>query len=440
MPLAFVHGVNTRNDDPDYYRSVAARKAMFERYVVPAVVKQGFPDFTVAEDVYWGDLGVNFGWSLRSVPATNILQSLGPAEDKQNLDLLDLALATTHPEGVQSLGANQPFVAAAKKDPGGLVRSVFAGEANSFAPRDTKGATKRIDETEAKKAANQGEHLGLMLIAVEMLARDAEQHPEIIEGTTDGMVLDKIADGVTARYRVLAAERMAQSSTDDVQHLGNLGNPFGWIKDHLSKVIESSKTTAKLAVAETQRAGTLMVLKQAREGLSRRGLRFLGDVFVYLHHGRAGAHPVSGRVRDTLLTLKGRKNSNGESEPFILVTHSFGSEIVYDLLISGALTDLPIDLWVTAGAQTSLFAEMLLFDGLPTLPANTADFVLGRPAGVKKWINFYDAADVLSYLHEPVFGKTAVADIQARAQANMTNAHGHYFIDPGFYERIATEV
>jgi hypothetical protein len=109
-------------------------------------------------------------------------------------------------------------------------------------------------------------------------------------------------------------------------------------------------------------------------------------------------------------------------------------------LTSGAISGLTIDLWVTVGAQTSLFAEMFLFATMPVLPADTRKFTLGPPAGVKKWINFYDASDVLSFLHEPVFGSSAVKDIAVRAQANVTNAHGHYFADPGFYERIASEL
>jgi hypothetical protein len=182
-------------------------------------------------------------------------------------------------------------------------------------------------------------------------------------------------------------------------------------------------------------------LKQFRDGVSRKGLRFLGDVFVYLHHGRTAASNIYQRVQKGLLSLNTTPGKEGKREPFVLVTHSFGSEIVYDLLTSGDLDDLTIDLWVTAGAQTSLFAEMQLFSGMELpLPADTRNYVLGRPANVRKWINFYDAADVLSYLHEPVFGKDAVKDIQVRAQANLSNAHGHYFADPEFYRQIAHEI
>jgi hypothetical protein len=441
MPLVFVHGVNTRNTDEDYARSVAARKTMFEQFVVPVIVKRGFPDFSVAEDIYWGDLGVGFAWNLRSVPATKVLQSLGPAAGAgQNLDLLELVLEAKPPVGgVQSLGAAQSLVDAAQNKPGTLVRAIFAAEADRFAPPETFVQAQTISASEAEKAASQGEHLGLMLIAVELFAQEAEAKPELIAGTTNAEVLDKIKEGVTDRYRDLVKARAGQVSAGAVQHLGKGGNPIGWVTDYLGSVFDAAKGAASSVVAGAQRAASLAALKEVRDGLSRRALRFLGDIFVYLHHGKTRAPAIYARVKDGLIALNVRKNQKGEREPFILVSHSFGSEIVYDLLTSGALSDLVVDLWVTAGAQTSLFAEMLLFDKMPTPPANTGSFTLGRPSEVKKWINFYDVADVLSYLHEPVFGTGAVTDIPVRAQANVTNAHGHYFIDPSFYERIAAE-
>jgi len=107
-------------------------------------------------------------------------------------------------------------------------------------------------------------------------------------------------------------------------------------------------------------------------------------------------------VREGLLALKPK---DGEREPMVVVTHSFGSEILYDLLTSGGLNGLIIDLWATVGAQTSLFAEMRLFGAMPgDIPKDTQNYSLGRPSGVTKWVNIYDPADALSYKHQPVFG------------------------------------
>ena len=442
MPLVFIHGVNTRNTDEDYARAVAARRSMFEQLVMPTLVKKGFPNFSVAEDIYWGDLGVNFGWHLRSIPDTKVLQSLGPeAAAAQNLDIMQLVSeAQPSPSGVEKLGPEFPLAAAARKDPAALVRAIFAPEADLFAPQGLRPPAVGMTESDIEKATSQGEHLGLMLIAVELLALDVEKQPELVQGATDTEVLDKIEKEVMARYQRLAQPKL-EAQASETQKLGSFGNAIGWAIDHLKGAINAAKKAAGFAVAETERGASLALLKGARDSVSRRGLRFLGDVFVYLHHGRTGTPAINDRVKNGIQSLNGKKNDKDEREPFIVVTHSFGSEILYDLLISHQLDDVTIDLWVTAGAQTSLFAEMLLFADLPQpLPADTSKYALGRPDNVKKWINFYDAADVLSYLHEPVFGAEAVQDIPVRAQANLTNAHGHYFADPGFYERVAKEV
>jgi hypothetical protein len=444
VPLVFVHGVNTRSTDPDYVRGVAARRTMFEEIVVPGIVQKGFPAFRVADDIYWGDLGVAFGWNLRAVPSTKLIASLGvDGKTTGNLDLLQLVEDTrsTTPAGVQTLGGASPIAVVAEKNPAGLVRSIFAMESERFAARELQPPSDKQSDSDNEKMMAQGEQLGLLLIAVDQLASELEK-PEnsgLIRGTSDAMVLEKIEKEVTDRYQKLAQPRL-DAAASDVQHLGG-SNPISWTLGHLKSTLKTAKDAVTGAAAEIGRGVSLVALKAERDTLSQKGLRFLGDVFVYLHHGRTASPSIYERVKKGVLSLNGRTNAAGIREPYIIVTHSFGSEILYDLIISKALDDVTFDLWVTVGAQTSLFAEMSLFADMPLpLPHDTSTYELGRPDNVKKWLNVYDAADVLSYLHEPVFGEAAVKDVQVRAKANLTNAHGHYFVDPGFYELVAAEL
>lgn len=443
MPLVFVHGVNTRDTDEDYVRSVAARKTMFEQIVVPEMVGQGYANFAVADDIYWGDLGVTFGWKLRAVPQTSVLESLGPADATvANLDLMEVVSESEKSPGVvEKLGTDQPLVTAAKKAPAALVRAVFAPEAEQFAPRGDQPPKAPLSSQEQQKTSAQGVHLALMLLAVDDLAQAVEKNPGLIQGATDSEVAEKIRTQVQQRYQTRAQAILNAEAANKTEHLGKFGDAIGWAADHLKATVDAAKKAVGTAVADTGRGASLLALKQFRDGVSRRGLRFLGDVFVYLHHGRTHTPSIYERVKNGLLSLNPPAGNDGKREPFVLVTHSFGSEIVYDLLTTGALDDLTITLWVTAGAQTSLFAEMQLFSGMKLpLPGDTSKYFLGRPANVRKWINFYDAADVLSYLHAPVFGEDEVRDIPVRAQANLSNAHGHYFADPEFYRQIAKEI
>ena len=174
---------------------------MFEQLVVPTVAKRGFPRFSVADDIYWGDLGVNFAWNLRSIPDTKVLQSLGAAPPaEQNLDIMQLMLeAQSSPTAVEQLGAEPSLVVAAQKAPSALVRAIFAPEADLFAPQDLRPPSVGMTSLEIQKAASQGEHLGLMLIAVESVARAVEKQPQLVQGATDAEVLEKVQKGSPSR-------------------------------------------------------------------------------------------------------------------------------------------------------------------------------------------------------------------------------------------------
>ena len=102
--------------------------------------------------------------------------------------------------------------------------------------------------------------------------------------------------------------------------------------------------------------------------------------------------------------------------------------------------DFKVDLWVTVGSQVGLFAEMRAYVGSPDDVPTDQSPTLGKPERVERWLNFYDAADVFSYLAEPVFGKEAVTDIEVSEGANLKNAHGAYFAESSFYRNIAGAV
>jgi alpha-beta hydrolase superfamily lysophospholipase len=440
MPILFVHGVNTRNSDKDYYRSVAARKTMFEKLVVPALKN---PGFTVADDVYWGDLGVRFGWGLASIPSSDLQSLGGPVDGNLNADLLALladAADEIPPTDLQALGTSDPpAVAAVKaKRPGDLVRAMLAPAMLSYDPIRPNPAP-GLDAAAQSKLKTEGEGLALLMIATERVAEKVNKNPELLAAAPGTSVLDKIAAAARAELNSMSP---APRETD-VQGLGGIGDfvskPLKWAGEQIGILTNAAKATVQRVKDTSARGASLLVLKGARDDLSRKGLRFLGDVFEYLHRGRAVPPSISERVTDAVKAAAA--TATERSEPFVLVTHSFGAMIVYDALASGRLNESTVDLWITAGAQTSLFAEMALFQAsAPLASGAAAPKALGKPANVGRWLNFYDAADVLSYLHEPVFGTDAVTDISVRDGANLSNAHGHYFLAVSFYERIAQEL
>ena len=143
----------------------------------------------------------------------------------------------------------------------------------------------------------------------------------------------KIQEGIRKQYQEVYEEARKEAETAaGGEHLGILSGGVGWTRDHLKQTVNDAAAYAKKAAMATARGASLGLAKWLRDPVSRKGLRFLGDVLVYLHHGRTPSPSIYERVREGLLALKPK---DGEGEPMVVVTHSFGSEILYDLLTSG---------------------------------------------------------------------------------------------------------
>ena len=429
MPLIFIHGVNTRDTDPDYFIGKEARRKQFDD-VVAVNLRKHYPGFQVLDDIYWGDLGVRFRWELQSVPETKALESLGPeATQFDNPALLQLIANT--PPAPSATGAAQSNVLVRtfvslipEKSAGDVVRSLFAPEAGLFDP-PSPAPPGTVGNVEQLKA--EGEQLSILLRAASNVARKVDQDPSVVGSPVkDEDLLNAIKNLVYQEQ----GELMAAEPTEE-EHLGRVDDAKAWAVNRLSALVDGAKAVVSKVRNEPARAATLLAMQGFRDQVSNRSLRFLGDVFVYLYQGYTGEIAV--RVRDGVRAAW--KIAVDREEPLIIVTHSFGSEILYDALTSSGLDDIKIKLWASAGAQTSLFAEMALYQSSDSkTPTPPPPAIPGKPAQVEKWINFFDAADVLSYLHRPVFKD--VEDIEVRFGGNISNAHGHYFVTPEFYEGI----
>jgi hypothetical protein len=182
-------------------------------------------------------------------------------------------------------------------------------------------------------------------------------------------------------------------------------------------------------------AGTAAV-EVVRPSLNRSVSMFLGDIFVYLQQRqRLGVNaPIVKRVADELeLAAKGLK---AEDSKLIVIAHSMGGNIVYDLL-SNLRTDLSCDVLVTVGSQVGVFAELGLFNSV-TPPANPATDRVPQLAKVRRWINVFDANDVLGFATEKIFN--GVEDYQYSTGKGLLAAHSTYFIRPSFYGRLAARL
>lgn len=179
------------------------------------------------------------------------------------------------------------------------------------------------------------------------------------------------------------------------------------------------------------------------EGLARKVTpklaHFLGDVFVYLKSHENEELNKREAIRETVLEdlKKAAKAAQGENDKLIVIGHSMGANILYDMLtdtdymqeVNKALCfKLKIDLFLTVGTQLGLFEELDLFT------ASTTEGLAPSPASVTHWWHVYNRMDVLSFTAEGIFAD--VKEFSVNTKANIIDAHTAYFSSPVFFKRL----
>lgn len=182
------------------------------------------------------------------------------------------------------------------------------------------------------------------------------------------------------------------------------------------------------------------VLRLKRRTLSHGAALFLGDVFVYLRQREvAGAEGTRQRLFAPIIAdlIKAAKIPRQPKEPFVVVGHSLGGVLLYDILtdppslqqITAEVPEFRIDLWLTVGSQPGFFADLGLYSDKPRPTAK-----LKRPDCVSNWLNVYDFTDVFSFLCAPFFD--GVDDFGYDTKIDLFEAHSAYFLRPSFYKRL----
>ncbi|MFD0123836.1 hypothetical protein [Streptomyces virginiae] len=388
MPVVFIHGVNTRKA-LGYDKAVAHRDALFRNVFLPAA-------HLVDTDVfnpYWGDNGAAFAFDLGCVPTKDeeVLE-LGPRGDATFASLAAAAAASV-PETPQE---------------GALVLTL--ARHNFVAALDVLYAA-------AVASADSGNELELAAFAAS-ISQYALAHEQVDPGwladvQDDGQLITHLRQEIRAPI-----EPGAEAS---VIALGwDVSAAWNWVSegvDHLRD--EAGAFLGKPA------------WNAIRQLLIPTMPRFLGDIFVYLKARGDAVEP--GPITATVIgELRKAAEQRTDSDPLIVVGHSLGGMIAYDVL-SGFHTGLSVDLLCTVGSQVALFEEIKAFAGSDSAITAASGGVVSRPANVAHWINIFDYNDILSYKLQPVFA--GVADFNY-ATGDMLRAHGAYFGQPSFYRRL----
>jgi hypothetical protein len=384
VALVFVHGIGNRSGK-GYRGKVAMRDALFRRFLLA----RALPELEASEihNPMWGDLGAHLAWDHASLPEVRGGERLGGSGPAW-ADLFDV---------VNSDGGDQPLLRAARQRPHDAVDLLYTLV-------DLRGRDEGEIENLAIAATELADWCDRHDVADKTWLAGIDDDRELVDalvrqiGPVDEPAVGGEMLGGRRRLRV-AAHAMLTAAVDRYRQQ-NIGPPF-----------------RHLATATRRLAGRPVSL-------------LIGDVMAYL--GGRGTVSEPGPIVSLVASAL---DDAGRDGPLIVVAHSMGGNISYDVL-SHFRPDIEVDTLITVGSQVGLFEELKLFGAsVSGVPGPLAPQVPSLP-NVGRWINVYDRADVLAYRAAPVFGGAVDYDYPTDAAW----AHGAYFRQPTFHARLANKV
>jgi len=401
MPIIYMHGVNTR--DPKHFAPV---REYLQRIVAPTIAPD--PDNVSIRSADWFQLCDEPKWGGISRPRTVLL---GHGAQSERNELID------------TIVENVPRVTAPTS-------SLTSGHATS------PGQTARIDMLPDLDLAD------LIAVSAPTPDMDALQRARI------GISADRVARDPVVRDNLKAAKNLddqlkivADAVRADVERQSTLVaagalDVFRNMRDRVSESI--SRTLSKPAVAATLLAGEL------RPTLNDFVTRFLGDVLFYItRRGLPGAPGSIPKVLlDELVTAQINKEARG-GEPIVLLTHSMGGQIAYDVVTSflpASRSSIKVDFWCATASQVGFFEELNMF------LASSKDFskATGRKTPLFSnhlghWWNVWDHNDIISFTTKGIFAE-GVDDEEFWTGMSVAAAHGGYLERPSFYRLFAEKL
>lgn len=409
MPIVFVHGVKTR-PGKKWDEQGKMRRSLFERFALRGLV----PDPTAVHyhEPMWGTLAASPRWDNASLPSGRY-ETFAPDSDEERD--VGYALVEAGFEPVLAASENRQLVARTRQ---------IAAEKRG--PEDRQALEELLDILIALAADAQHQTGADIDALAEFSARAAEYAranpaPDWLdEIDTDVELINTFADEVEdASDGELAGEPPAPEA-------------FGRIRDARDKLLEAAGRVASVGNRLTGRGFTLA----ARGPAHRAGAIFLGDILVYLdERGDNNAPgPIITTVADAIAGAAEKVRPDVDPK-LIVVAHSLGGEIVYDLL-TYFRPELEVDVLVTVGSQVAFFEELGRFRKSSDRPADPKTGRVPRPSNVKRWINVFDLNDVLGFPAGGVFSESEVEDYVYSTGKGALKAHGTYLMLPSFHQRL----
>jgi hypothetical protein len=428
MAILFVHGVATRDDKGQYSAHWAQIKTYLRRYIAPAISPT--PDQVVISDAYWGDVGAGFAWGGTSRPRTPLLgQGAGAAPGA-----IEQALAAAEmPQPLRNLPVSQPATGSAGiLVPAGPASAPSTGNRSRVRLKDLPpDQLSDLAVTILQQTLQDSQQQTLASMAADAVAHDSIARAKLAACANRDEELALLQALVEERYR---AEQQAQGPGLIAQGGSDWPQRF---KDRLGEAIGRIDSTPAFVLSRA--------LVELRKPINDMVTLFLGDVFIYLAH--RGDKVAPGEVTSRVLKKlkEARESQPDPNEPMVVVSHSMGGQIIYDLVTYflpqvPAYQGLRIDFWCATASQVGLFEELKLFHASQEQYSkqhnNQVPFPNRQYLG--GWWNVWDHNDFISYSAKNIIA--GVDDENYNSGTSVVTAHSGYLERPSFFRAFAEKL
>lgn len=418
MPILYVHGVNVRSR-----KGFKALRPHLRKFIAPVIADD--PDNVMIADVFWGkDYGFNPAFGGISRPRTRLLGQ-GTSDGEDLPGTVNPTWAAIQHEGILE---DMPAGQSASSD-----GPLTSGQGDD----DTTSPPVRLRDLEDDQLAD--------VLAV--LLRNDDDTPE--QRAEFAFAADRLAHDPEFRTKLNAADTSEQEldiifealedSIDATPGLAGqgFGDWLGKVKEKLGEALGRAKDLPAYAIS--------VALAELRGPLNEAVSDFIGDVFIYIDKRRDDEErpgPIPTLMLDKLKAMRANQQARG-NEPIVLVTHSMGGQVGYDMVThflpnDPALADVKIDFWCAAASQVGFFEEAKLhIESKPEYKTgNPVPFPPEEHLGA--WWNVWDYNDFLSFTAKDII--QGVDDDDYDSGNSLLAAHGGYFERPSFYRIFAKKL
>jgi hypothetical protein len=430
MPIVFVHGVATRDDDEVKYQERWKQiETYLRRYIAPEI--SSHPDQVDIIDAYWGDIGARFAWNGDSRPRTPLLgmgAAAAPSSIEQALALASLKETLGNLPASQSTPRRTGILV-----PAGPASSTVADQTSKMRLKDfSPDQLSNLAVTIIQNTLQDTQQQTLASLAADVVAHDEDTKDKLAACANREEELSLLKSLIEERYKI---EQHAQGSVLIAQGGSDSLQKF---KDRLGEVVGRIDSLPGLALSRA--------LAEFRKPINEMVTLFFGDVFTYLKD-RVNNTGGPGRIPSRVLTkLKEVKDDpKNKDERLIVLSHSMGGQIVYDLVTYFIpaipdYKDLRIDFWCATASQVGLFEELKLFgasqDQYGKQHNNQVPFPDRRYLG--GWWNVWDHSDFISFSVKNIIAD--VDDQNYNSGMSLIDAHSAYIQQPAFYRAFAKKL